>query len=300
MSQLALKQVDTSWTPPAKEYLDRKFRIEAELNHQGSRLEKLNKLSSILENLPSDRISREAAKLEQALKGVHGFTKAILDHMQKLHKDYEKAVMKLALTGKVSKQGYTNYLVQGWYHTRYTPTFERLFTDRLAGHMRDNGVSMSHVDSQENKFMKMLDHDIDEEEGHELWALQDILHMGKRDAIDVYSDVYPETKALVAIQFDRLARKPFVGFLGYSFYLEFFIAQHSPKFVKLLTKLFNSDRSDNAFIYYHYLVDQGHSIDNIEVLNTLVTTEEDYREVIDHMNTVHMLYKGLSLRSFES
>lgn len=300
MSQPALQQIDTTWTPPAKEYLDRKFRIESELRNQGPRLEKLNKLSAILENLPSDRISREAAKLEHSLKGVHGFTKAILDHMQKLHKDYEKAVMKLALTGKVSKQGYTNYLVQGWYHTRYTPTFERLFTERLAGHMKDNGVSMSHVNSNENKFMKMMDHDIDEEEGHELWALQDILHLGKRDSIDVYSDVYPETKALVAIQFDRLDRKPFLGFLGYSFYLEFFIAQHSPKFVKLLTNLFNTERSENAFIYYHYLVDQGHSIDNIEVLNTLVTTEEDYREVIDHMNTVHMLYKGLSLRSFES
>lgn len=299
MSQLATQQLDTTWTPAAKEYLDRKFRIEAELSRQGARLEKLNKLSSILEGLPGDRIGTETEKLERALTNVHGFTKAILEHMQKLHKDYEKAVMKLALTGRVTKSGYSNYLVQGWYHTRYTPTFERLFTERLAAHMQEQGVTMAHVNSQENKFLKMLEHDIDEEEGHELWALQDILKLGKRDSVDVYGDVYPETKALVAIQYDRLARKPFVGFLGYSFYLEFFIAQHSPKFVKLVTNMFNTTRSDNAFIYYHYLVDQGHSIDNIEVLNTLVTTEEDYREVIDHMNTVHMLYKGLTLRSFE-
>jgi hypothetical protein len=68
--------------------------------------------------------------------------------------------------------------------------------------------------------------------------------------------------------------------------------------LNLLNNSLSTNPKDHKFIYYHYVVDQGHAVDNIQLLNRITRTEEDYKEVIDNMSFIHAMYKGLTLRSF--
>jgi len=68
--------------------------------------------------------------------------------------------------------------------------------------------------------------------------------------------------------------------------------------VDALCSNFSNKPIDHAFIYYHYLVDHGHSVDNIEILNSLVTSEEQCIEVLDNMNLVHAMYLEIAGQSF--
>ena len=78
------------------------------------------------------------------------------------------------------------------------------------------------------------------------------------------------------------------------------IATRSTDFLTTLNTVFDTQPTDHKFIYFHWVVDQGHAVDNIELLERMVQTEEDYREVIDNMNFIHAMYKGLTIRSFTS
>ncbi|NWO04170.1 MAG: hypothetical protein HLX50_00265 [Alteromonadaceae bacterium] len=279
-------------------YMTAPFSVTEHLEENREAVEKLQKLTDILTNLEQERVDLEARKLQDALNKISGFTKKIVDHANGLHDDFAKAVLKAGESGLITKEGLTNFFIQGWYHTRYTPKFEHLFTKLVEEKVKSHEVNLDDVDDRENKFNKMMTHDIDEEEGHELWALQDVLFLGQKDSIDVMHDVYPETKAIIWSQHDRLNRLPFIGFLGYSFYLEFMIATRSMDILGVLNKALGTKPSDHKFIYYHYIVDQGHAIDNIELLDRMVNSEEECNEIIDNMNFIHTMYKGLTLRSF--
>ncbi|EPI5802492.1 iron-containing redox enzyme family protein [Vibrio parahaemolyticus] len=254
---------------------------------------KLAKLTKVLDDLSQDRIEKEKMNLDIAISESKGYTKKIIEHASLLHNEYVSMVSSLSEEGKITKSGLTKYFIQGWYHTSYTTRFEKMFTEHLhKGELND-------LDSHQNKFAKLNKHHIDEEEGHELWALQDILFLGDKTEIDIFQDVFPETKVIVSTQHDRLNRLPLVGFLGYSFYLELLIATQSFGLLTALNGVLGTTPSDHKFIYYHYLVDQGHAVDNIELLDRMICNEEDYKEVIDNMNLIHAMYSKLTERSFQ-
>lgn len=284
-------------------YMDEEFLITDELARRKDDVEKLSRLTNILKQLPQERIELEKNKLEKAIESSGVLTKKIVEHAKQLHAEYVGAVMELVSTaGGISKEAYSRYLIQGWYHTRYTPRFEQMFTENLEALFKSSPQlgGFAGIDDKDNKFAKLSAHNIDEEEGHELWALMDIQQVGVCDKIDVMHDVYPETKAIVWSQHDRLTRLPNIGFLGYSFYLEYLIASHSLTLCDVLCAEFGSERSDNRFIYFHFLVDQGHSIDNLQLFDRLVRTEQDMKEVIDNMNFIHAMYKGMTVRALSS
>jgi hypothetical protein len=192
------------------------------------------------------------------------------------------------------KRTYVRYLMQAWYHTQFTPEFERMFGERLKDHL---AADTSRFDSG-NKFIRMIDEGADEELGHELWALQDIERIGGPETIDLREDVFPETRALVRSQFDRLNRLNFKGFLGYSFYLESYVAKHSDGQTQALQALGIAE-DQLSFIRNHRLVDQGHAADNIELLNFLLVDDSDVEEVLDNMELIHCLYSRMAERCFE-
>ncbi|GAB6260247.1 iron-containing redox enzyme family protein [Photobacterium sp. R1] len=271
-----------------------KFDILSVLHHEEETVGKLNKLTSILDNLSEKQIEEEILKLKQKMHNSSGFTKRIIEHTTSLHQEYVSLVNQLSLSGKVNTESLSNYFIQGWYHTSYTTRFEHMFTALL------NEEKLQDTNSHGNKFTKLIEHGIDEEEGHELWALQDIISLGVKNDIDPLYDVFPETKAIVWSQHDRLTRLPAIGFLGYSFYLELLIATESYGLLNVLNKCLNTTPKDHKFIYYHYLVDQGHAIDNIELFDRIVHTEKDFNEIIDNMNFIHTMYYRLTEKSFQS
>ena len=221
------------------------------------------------------------------------FTKKILSHMLQLHTEFNEYVAEQLFAGKVNEKGYSSYLTQAWYHTSFTPTFEKLFGKCMCDYVRTNKDGTF---DKGNKFVMLIEKDIDEEEGHELWALRDLRDLGINE-LDPFSDVLPETKALVSSQFDRLNRLEFKGFLGYSFYLEYWVAKYSATQLKLMQD-YGIGGSAKRFIHNHSVVDQGHAKDNLELLNFLITSEEDCREVIEHMDIAHMLYFGIAKKAF--
>jgi hypothetical protein len=224
---------------------------------------------------------------------VTPFTQKILDHMLTLHLEFNEMLANKLEQDKITKEAYIRYSIQAWYHTRYTPKFEAKFGERLVQYLK----SKENTNFEKgNKFIMLVEAGVDEEEGHELWAIQDLQKLGVTEFHKV-NDVFSESKALIATQFDRLNRLNFKGFLGYSFYLEFWVAKYSEFQLELLSSQ-GIPKSCQSFIFNHYVVDQGHAQDNIELLNFLIETEEDLQEVIDNMNIIHLLYSGMVNKCF--
>lgn len=277
-----------------------RIRIIEEIARHPEAQQNLDNQVKLIKSLSADKLTEQSEKLSAAVTAAEGHTGRIINHMSILHGQYMAEVSAGLGSGSVSRDGYANYLVQAWYHTRHTPEFEARFTAKLKEDLEKKARELDGVNQRDNKFSKLLEHGIDEEKGHELWALKDILNLGVREEIDLATDVYPETKALVRTQYDRLERLPFKGFLGYSFYLELFVALAAPELLKGISAVAGNAPEDNAFIWNHHVVDLGHAVDNIELLDFLVTSEEDFEEVIDNMNVIHTLYKAFTLKSFQA
>lgn len=273
------------------------IRIEQEIEQHPEARANLEMQGAMIRKQSPERLAQLEKRLADKLASTTGFTRRILDHMEGLHRTFLDELQRAVMDGGFSAEGYANYLVQAWYHTRHTPEFEARFTDRLREHLKERSERLDGVDPRGNKFKKLLDHGIDEEKGHELWALMDILDLGVREQIDINEDVLPETKALVRTQYDRLARLPFKGFLGYSFYLELFVAVVAPRVLHGFSEVLGNRPENHRFIYNHYVVDLDHAVDNIELLDFLIESEEDFEEVIDNMNLIDMLYVGFTRKS---
>lgn len=239
-------------------------------------------------------LAKEQEKLELMLnENVSALTQKIMDHMLDKHVEFNEMLAHKLAQGKITKEGYIRYLIQAWFHTRYTPEFEAIFGQRLAEYIRSKkGANFE----KGNKFILLVEAGVDEEAGHELWAIQDLKKLGLTQ-FDPANDVFEESKALISTQYDRLNRLNFKGFLGYSFYLEFWVAKYSKFQLEILSSQ-GIPQECQSFIFNHSVVDQGHARDNIELLNFLIDTEEDALEVIENMNIIHCLYSGMVSRSF--
>jgi hypothetical protein len=239
-------------------------------------------------------IAKEHENLENIEHNkVSPLTQRIIDHMLTKHLEFNEMLVEKLEQGKITKESYIRYLIQAWYHTRYTPEFEAKFGEKLAEYIKSKTSTQF---EKGNKFIMLVEAGVDEEAGHELWAIQDLQKLGVTH-FDKVNDVFAESKALIATQFDRLNRLNFKGFLGYSFYLEFWVAKYSEFQLELLTSQ-GFDRTCQSFIYNHYVVDQGHAQDNIELLNFLIETEDDLEEVIENMDIIHLLYSGIVNKAF--
>lgn len=245
-------------------------------------------------NISETVLAKEKLKLEEVERTkVAPLTQKVLDHMLQKHLEFNEMLSEKLDQGKITREGYIRYLIQAWYHTRYTPDFEALFGQKLASYLRDSSGTKF---ERGNKFIMLVESEVDEEAGHELWALQDLQTLGVTE-FNLATDVFEQSKALIATQFDRIHRLNFMGFLGYSFYLEFWVAKYAAFQLELLTSQ-GIPQEAQTFLHNHYVVDQGHACDNIELLNFLIDSEEVVQEVIENMNIIHLLYSSMVARSF--
>jgi hypothetical protein len=288
---MMLKVNQMTQTIVAPKVFDIAQELESLDKEAASRLALQNKnLSSV----SASTISKEQLKLDSFEAQASPLTKQIIEHMFGLHAEFNDMLAQKLTDGKINETSYGHFLIQAWYHTRYTPEFEALFGRKLSEYIQ------SHKDKAKfekgNKFILHVEAGVDEEAGHELWAIQDLKGLGWTE-FDTVTDVFPQTKALIATQFDRLNRLNFKGFLGYSFYLEFWVAKYSQFQLDILESV-GISRKHQSFIYNHYVVDQGHALDNVELLNFLIETQADVDEVLDNMNIIHALYYQLVANSF--
>lgn len=260
--------------------------INQELNAQDAhKRQRLKAQTDAIRKMSDAAIDRQGKALDTVEDRATPNTKRVLKQMDAYHGEFNNMLMRVAAEGRASKDAYIRYLIQAWYHTKYTPEFERLFGERLAEHVKGDTKLLD----QGNKFIRLIEEEADEELGHELWALEDIRTLGGPENIDLLNDVWPETRALVRTQFDRLNRLSFKGFLGYSFYLEFWVAKYAKAQLGIIDTV-GIKKDATSFLYNHYVVDQGHAADNIELLNFVLRTDADVEEVLDNMAVIHALY----------
>lgn len=268
--------------------------IETELSTQDQvKAQRLKAQTDAIRKMSDAAIEKQGKALDAIEDRATPQTKRVLRQMDAYHGEFNNMLMGMAANGKASKQAYINYLIQAWYHTKFTPEFETLFGQRLAEYVKQDTAMFD----QGNKFIRLIEEEADEELGHELWALEDVRALGGPDKIDLLKDVWPETRALVRTQFDRLNRLNFKGFLGYSFYLEFWVAKYAKQQLGMIDAV-GIQKEATSFLYNHYVVDQGHAADNIELLNFLIKTDEDVDDVLDNMSVIHALYYKMIEKCF--
>lgn len=255
--------------------------------------QRLEAQTTAIRKMSDAAIERQGETLGQSQAKATPKTQKVLAQMDVYHQQFNEMLMAMAQTGRATKDAYIRYLIQAWYHTKYTPEFEKLFGERLAAHVKKD----TSLFDQGNKFIRLIEEEADEELGHELWALEDVRTLGGSDQVDLLHDVWPETRALVRTQFDRLNRLNFKGFLGYSFYLEFWVAKYAKAQLGIIDMV-GIEKGATTFLYNHYVVDQGHAADNIELLNFLLQTDEDVDEVLDNMAVIHALYYRMIEKCF--
>lgn len=208
---------------------------------------------------------------------------------EKLNKETECARKELysvpqlvdALGGNISRETYIAYLTQAYHHVRHTVRF-----------MMAMGVNLP----ESKKWL----HDaiaeyIEEEKGHEEWILNDIAAAGGDKELARAATPNLETQVLVAYNYDYIARKNPVGFLGMVFMLEstsIQIANNGADAVKSKLAL-----PQNAFtyLYSHGALDIEH-LKFYENLVNQVTDPADQAAIIEVAQNTFRLFANV-LRS---
>ncbi|PZO88106.1 MAG: biliverdin-producing heme oxygenase [Micavibrio aeruginosavorus] len=208
---------------------------------------------------------------------------------EKLNKETESARQELysvpqlvdALHGNISRETYVAYLTQAYHHVRHTVRF-----------MMAMGVNLP-----ENK--KWL-HDaiaeyIEEEKGHEEWILNDIAAAGADKEAARAATPNLEMQVLVAYNYDYIARKNPVGFLGMVFMLEstsIQIANNGADAVKAKLAL---PKTAFTYLYSHGALDIEH-LKFYENLVNQVTDPADQAAIIEVAQNTFRLFANV-LRS---
>lgn len=111
-----------------------------------------------------------------------------------------------ALKGDINRDTYIAYLTEAFHHVKHTVRF-----------MMAMGVRLP----EEKKWLHdIISEYIDEEKGHEEWILNDIASAGGDKEAARNATPNLETQVLVAYNYDYIARKNPIGFLGMVFMLE--------------------------------------------------------------------------------
>lgn len=182
------------------------------------------------------------------------------------------------LRGDISRETYIAYLTEAYHHVRHTVRF-----------MMAMGVRIP----EDKKWLHdAISEYIEEEKGHEEWILNDIQAAGgdKEKARNAVPNL--ETQVLVAYNYDYIARKNPIGFLGMVFMLEstsIQIANHGADAVK--TKL-GLPQTAFTYLYSHGALDIEH-LKFFEQLVNKVTDPDDQAAIIEVAQNTFRLFANV-------
>jgi pyrroloquinoline quinone (PQQ) biosynthesis protein C len=182
------------------------------------------------------------------------------------------------LKGDISRETYIAYLTEAYHHVRHTVRFLMAMGVRLP---------------EEKKWLHdAISEYIEEEKGHEEWILNDIQAAGgdKEKARRARPNL--ETQVLVAYNYDYIARKNPVGFLGMVFMLEstsIQIANHGADAVKAKLGL---PQTAFTYLYSHGALDIEH-MKFFEQLVNKVSDPEDQAAIIEVAQNTFRLFANV-------
>lgn len=182
------------------------------------------------------------------------------------------------LRGDISRETYIAYLTEAFHHVKHTVRFMMAMGARLP----------------ENK--KWL-HDaiaeyIEEEKGHEEWILNDIAAAGGDKEAARNATPNLETQVLVAYNYDYIARKNPVGFLGMVFMLESTSTQIASTGADAIMAGLKLPKSAFTYLYSHGALDIEH-LKFFENLVNQINDPEDQAAIIEVAQNTFRLFAGV-------
>ena len=182
------------------------------------------------------------------------------------------------LRGDISRETYIAYLTEAYHHVRHTVRFMMAMGVRLPENKKWLHDAISEY--------------IEEEKGHEEWILNDIAAAGGDKEKARHATPNLETEVLVAYNYDYLARKNPVGFLGMVFMLESTSTQIANNGADAVMKNLNLPKSAFSYLYSHGALDIEH-LKFFEELVNKIDDPEDQAAIIEVANNTFRLFGNL-------
>lgn len=180
-----------------------------------------------------------------------------------------------ALKGNISRETYIAYLTEAFHHVRHTVRF-----------MMAMGVNLP----ESKKWL----HDaiaeyIEEEKGHEEWILNDIAAAG--GDMEAARNAKPNlaTEVLVSYNYDYIARKNPVGFLGMVFMLESTSIQIANNGADAVKAKLGLPQTAFTYLYSHGALDIEH-LKFYETLVNRITDPADQAAIIEVAQNTFRLF----------
>ena len=179
------------------------------------------------------------------------------------------------MRGEIDADTYTAYLVQAYHHVKHTVPYLMMMGARLP---------------EEKKWLqKAVIEYLEEEVGHEEWILNDIEAAGGNKEEARNAVPYLSTQVMVSYNYDYLARKNPIGFLGMVFMLESTSTQIATQGADAVKK--GTGLSDKAFsyLYSHGSLDIKH-MQFFESLMEQIEDPVDQEAIIEVAQNTFLLF----------
>lgn len=179
------------------------------------------------------------------------------------------------LSGDISRETYIAYLTEAYHHVRHTVRFLMAMGVRLPESKKWLHDAISEY--------------IEEEKGHEEWILNDIAAAGGDKEAARVATPNLETQVLVAYNYDYIARKNPVGFLGMVFMLESTSTQIANTGADAVMKNLGLPKSAFTYLYSHGALDIEH-LKFFETLANKIDDPDDQAAIIEVTNNTFRLF----------
>ena len=188
---------------------------------------------------------------------------------------YQVSQLQDGLRGEIDADSYISYLTQAYHHVKHTIPYLMAMGARLP----------------ENKkwLQKAVIEYLEEEVGHEEWILNDIEAAGSDKEKARNATPHLATQVMVAYNYDYIARKNPIGFLGMVFMLESTSTQIATQGADAVKK--GTGLSDDAFsyLYSHGSLDIKH-MKFFESLMDKIDDTADQEAIIEVAQNTFLLF----------
>jgi pyrroloquinoline quinone (PQQ) biosynthesis protein C len=192
-------------------------------------------------------------------------------------------IIRRALAGQLSRDEYIAFLTQAFHHVRHTVPLMMAVGARLPLQM--------------GWLRKKIIHYTEEEEGHELWILNDIEAAGGDASAASRSQPSAATDSMVAYAYDTAMRRNPVGFFGMVFVLEgasVALASNAADRIQAALQLPNRALT---YLRSHGELDQQHVHDLYGILDRLEEAED--RDAVERCARVMFRLYGNIFRDLD-
>ncbi|UMY66139.1 MULTISPECIES: iron-containing redox enzyme family protein [unclassified Flavobacterium] len=171
---------------------------------------------------------------------------------------------------------YGIYLIETYHYVMHNPKHQAL----VGAHMKEKVF----------KYIKFCFEHAEEETGHEMMALHDLLSLGLAKDSFRMPEPHPDTEVFIAYLYWISTNGNYLQRLGYSFW-----AEDSYQYIRALMErvqtTLNLQKSQMTFLVSHATIDEKHAEEIDEMINEFCKTDDDWQAVEKVLKT------SLSLQS---